>query len=167
MTSPLRSWPTHFIRKPRSSSRLKRCPLLSLACAAILRHDCAMTAVSRSALFCAIALCVLMLSTPMRAENVPYEKQLLRLSEILGSVHYLRNLCGEKDGGWRDQMETLLEAENPEPARRARMVASFNRGYRTFGSIYKTCTESATEAIARYMKEGEALTKEVVVRYGN
>lgn len=110
---------------------------------------------------------VLALALPARAENVPYEKQLLRLSEILGSIHYLRSLCGEKDGGWRDQMETLLETENPEPARRARMVASFNRGYRTFSSIYKNCTESATAAIDRYMREGEILTKEVVVRYGN
>lgn len=126
-----------------------------------------MIAANRSALFFATAICLLAFSAPLRAENVPYEKQLLRLSEILGSVHYLRNLCGEKDGDWRGQMEALLTAENPEPARRARMVASFNRGYRTFGSIYKTCTESATEAIARYMKEGETLTKEVVVRYGN
>ena len=102
-----------------------------------------------------------------RAQDVPYEKQLLRLSEILGSIHYLRSLCGEKNGGWRDQMEALLDAENPEPTRRARMVASFNRGYRTYSSIHKSCTESATTAISRYMKEGEILTKEVVARYGD
>ncbi|MEZ5810963.1 MAG: TIGR02301 family protein [Rhizobiaceae bacterium] len=118
----------------------------------------------------AVALVVATLLYPavaVRADNVPYEKQLLRLSEILGSIHYLRSLCGEKDGGWRDQMEALLEAENPEPVRRARMIASFNRGYRTYGSVYKTCTESATAAIARYMKEGETLSKEVVVRFGD
>ncbi len=110
---------------------------------------------------------VLAAAGPVRAETVPYEKQLLRLSEILGSIHYLRSLCGEEDGGWRDQMETLLATENPEPVRRARMIARFNRGYRSFSSIYKSCTESATEAISRYMKEGETLTKEVAVRYGN
>lgn len=121
----------------------------------------------RPVIFGAMMAIALSASLPARAENVPYENQLFRLSEILGSVHYLRNLCGEKDGDWRGQMQELLKAENPEPARRARMIASFNRGYRTFGSIYKSCTESATEAIARYMKEGEALTKEVVVRYGN
>ncbi len=116
------------------------------------------------------AIVVLMISaagTPARAENVPYEKQLLRLSEILGSIHYLRSLCGEKDGGWRVEMETLLKTENPEPVRRARMVASFNRGYRAFSSIYKNCTHSATAAIERYMREGEILTRDVVVRYGN
>ena len=121
----------------------------------------------RGLLLTLIPLMALAAATPGRAENVPYEKQLLRLSEILGSIHYLRTLCGEKDGGWRKQMETLLETENPEPVRRARMVASFNRGYRTFSSVYKSCTESATTAIERYMREGELLTKEVVVRYGN
>lgn len=114
-----------------------------------------------------IAVALLSPAGAARADNVPYEKQLLRLSEILGSIHYLRSLCGEKNGGWRDQMEALLEAENPEPVRRARMIASFNRGYRTYGSIYKTCTESATAAIARHMKEGETLSKEVVVRFGD
>jgi uncharacterized protein (TIGR02301 family) len=121
----------------------------------------------RSLVFALMPVIVLAAAMPARAENVPYEKQLLRLSEILGSIHYLRTLCGEKDGGWRQQMETLLETENPEPVRRARMVASFNRGYRTFSSIYKSCTSSATTAIERYMREGELLTKEVVVRYGN
>ncbi len=121
----------------------------------------------RMMLFGLILTAGLAMAAPGRAQTIPYESQLLRLSEILGSIHYLRTLCGEKDGGWRDQMEALLEAENPEPVMRSRMVASFNRGYRTFNSVYTTCTESATEAIARYMKEGEALTKEVVVRYGN
>ena len=126
-----------------------------------------MNMVRRTSIAVAVAGLFLVTAGAGHAENVPYEKQLLRLSEILGSVHYLRSLCGEKDGGWRDQMETLLTTENPEPVRRARMIARFNRGYRSFSSIYKSCTDSATEAIARYMKEGETLTREVAVRYGN
>jgi uncharacterized protein (TIGR02301 family) len=57
--------------------------------------------------------------------------------------------------------------EDPEPARRARFIASFNRGYRSFDSIYTTCTDSAVEAIERYMLEGETLTKEIAAKYGN
>lgn len=101
------------------------------------------------------------------AQEVPYDDRLLRLSEILGSIHFLRNLCGEKTNVWRDQMQELLAAENPEPERRARMVASFNHGYRTFSGVYTTCTPSATDAIARYMEEGEKLARDVVVRFGN
>jgi predicted secreted protein len=29
------------------------------------------------------------------------------------------------------------------------------------------CTASATEAISRYMKEGEALSRDIATRYGN
>lgn len=91
----------------------------------------------------------------------------MRLAEVLGSLHYLRNLCGETGDQWRLQMEKLIESERPDPARRARLVASFNHGYRSFDGVYVSCTASATEAIARYMKEGEELTREIVVRYGN
>ena len=91
----------------------------------------------------------------------------MRLAEVLGSLHFLRNLCGEKGDAWRGLMEKLLAAENPDPTRRARFVASFNRGYRSFEGTYTTCTASATEAIKRYMKEGETLTREIAARYGN
>ncbi|HWK65618.1 MAG TPA: TIGR02301 family protein [Rhizobiaceae bacterium] len=97
----------------------------------------------------------------------PFEPKLMRLAEVLGSIHYLRNLCGEQGSQWRDEMEKLLAAENPDPARRARFVASFNRGYRSFEGIYSSCTPSATEAISRYMKEGEALSRDIASRFGN
>jgi len=99
--------------------------------------------------------------------EAPFEPRLMRLAEVLGSLHYLRNLCGEHGNQWREQMEKLLTAENPEPARRARFVASFNRGYRSFDGIYVNCTASATEAISRYMKEGEALSRDIASRFGN
>ena len=102
-----------------------------------------------------------------RAAESPFEAQLLRLSEILGSLHYLRNLCGENGQDWRAQMEALLEAENPDEERRARFVASFNRGYSGFANAYETCTASALEAINRYMREGAALTRDTASRFGN
>lgn len=102
-----------------------------------------------------------------RAAESPFEGQLIRLAEILGSLHYLRNLCGESGYEWRDRMQALLDAEDPGEERRARFVASFNRGYRTFESTYASCTDSAIEAISRYMKEGEALTRDTATRFGN
>ena len=91
----------------------------------------------------------------------------MRLAEVLGSLHYLRNLCGETGNVWRGEMEQLLASENPPPERKARFVASFNRGYRSFDGVYVACTASATEAISRYMKEGEALSRDIATRYGN
>lgn len=106
-------------------------------------------------------------AVPARAADGPFEAGLLRLSEVLGSLHFLRNLCGENGDTWRAEMEKLLASENPEPERRAKFVARFNRGYRAFENTYTTCTGSATEAISRYMKEGEDLSREIATRYGN
>jgi uncharacterized protein (TIGR02301 family) len=97
----------------------------------------------------------------------PFQAKLERLSEILGSVHYLRNLCGGKTSVWRDKMDELLSAENPTDERRSRLVARFNRGYRSFASTYGGCTGSAEFALKNYTREGEGLTKEIVLRYGN
>jgi uncharacterized protein (TIGR02301 family) len=118
----------------------------------------------------AIAAAVLSLATGRiwaAGAEAPFEQPLLRLAEVLGSLHYLRNLCGETGDQWRREMEQLLAIENPGPERRARFIASFNRGYRSFDGVYVSCTPSATEAIARYMKEGEALSRDIAARYGN
>lgn len=115
----------------------------------------------------ALILSTALASGPARSAEAPFEAGLMRLAEILGSLHFLRNLCGENGAEWRGQMEKLLESENPDPDRRARFIASFNRGYRSFGETYKSCTPSAVAAINRYMKEGEALTRDIASRYGN
>ena len=95
-----------------------------------------------------------------------YEDKLLRLSEILGSLSFLRDLCGQSDGpAWRDEMSGLLEAEKPSAQRRTRLIARFNHGFETFNAIYRNCTPSAELSIARYLKEGEALASDVRGRY--
>jgi len=117
----------------------------------------------------AVVLAALLAASPLpaRAVDAPFEGSLLRLAEVLGSLHFLRNLCGEQGHVWRDQMEKLLASEKPDPVRRARFVARFNQGYRSFEATYTTCTPSATEAIRRYIKEGEALSRELANRYGD
>ena len=104
---------------------------------------------------------------PALSAESPFEPGLMRLAEVLGSLHFLRNLCGEKGDQWRAEMTKLLDSENPDAERRARFIASFNRGYRSFGGTYTRCTPSATEAISRYMKEGETLSRDIASRYGN
>lgn len=105
----------------------------------------------------------------VEAKPPPYEQRLIRLAEILGSVHYLRNLCtSQPDDGWRRSMQELIDKETAnEPQRRERMTAAFNRGYRTFASVYTACTEPATVAEERYRAEGATLASEIVARFGN
>jgi uncharacterized protein (TIGR02301 family) len=124
---------------------------------------------SRAALFLAACLAVstAICARPAFAVEAPFEPELMRLAEILGSLHFLRNLCGESGNQWRGEMEKLLESENPDPERRARFIANFNRGYRSFGGTYTQCTASAREAISRYMKEGGDLSRDIASRYGN
>src|SRR5947209_5904537 len=88
----------------------------------------------------------------------PYEPQLLRLSEILGALSYLRDICSAHDGdAWRGKMSTLLDAEAKTQTRRERLAGAFNRGFRGYEVIYRTCTPNAETVIARYLNEGGRL----------
>jgi uncharacterized protein (TIGR02301 family) len=85
----------------------------------------------------------------------PYDDKLLRLSEILGAVHYLRELCGASDGQkWRDHMKELMDNEGSTALRRAKLTRSFNNGYRSYSRTYSACSPSAQTAIARSLSEG-------------
>src|SRR5262249_4185464 len=91
-----------------------------------------------------IAVIVGALAAPLHAaeDPAPFDGALMRLSEILGGLHYLRGICSPGEGPkWRSQMQALLDAEAPQGSqRRAHMMASFNRGYRGFQQAYRTCT---------------------------
>lgn len=108
--------------------------------------------------------------SPARAQDAaaPFDPDLLRLAEILGSLHYLRGICGANEGQkWRNQMQALVDAETPGGDRRARMIASFNRGYRGFQQTYRTCTPAATVAIRRFLAEGSKISRDLTARYAN
>ena len=97
----------------------------------------------------------------------PYEKELLRLAEVLGSLAFLRGLCTSGDAAeWSKRMQALLEAEGVTAGRKERLAGAYNRGYRAFALTYRVCTPSAHEATSRYLKEGETLTRTLAGRYG-
>jgi uncharacterized protein (TIGR02301 family) len=100
--------------------------------------------------------------------RAPYEAEMQRLSEILGALHYLRDVCGAKEGQtWRNEMQALVDAEAPSGERRERLIASFNRGYRGFQQTYRTCTPAADYAIRRYLEEGSKIARDITARYAN
>jgi len=97
----------------------------------------------------------------------PYEPQLLQLAEIMGSLAYLRTLCGGKEAqDWRARMTALVEAEGRTPQRRERLTTAFNRGFRAYSMTHRSCTEASQEASARLASEGEALSRALAGRYG-
>ena len=107
-------------------------------------------------------------TTPTPPGPVPYDRDLQRLSEILGSLHFLRAVCGTNEGQkWRNEAQALIDAEAPAGERHEQMIASFNRGYRAFEQSYRTCTPAADFAIRRYLEEGAKIAREITARYAN
>ena len=101
------------------------------------------------------------------SDDRPYDEKLLKLSEILGAIHYLRELCGANDGqAWRDEMQGLIGSEGTSPLRKANLAASFNKGYRSYRRTYQSCTKSAETAIERFLDEGATLADEIVTPLG-
>ena len=133
-----------------------------------MRDECAaLPQIGRTlcrALWC-IALAA-SLAAPAQAaapDGKPYDDKLMRLSEILGAVHYLRELCSANEGLlWRDRMKELLDAEGSSALRRARLTRSFNQGYRSYSRTYVTCTPSAQTAISRFLTEGLQISEGLV-----
>lgn len=114
-----------------------------------------------------LLLLVIMLLVPAGAASAqdtrPYDDKLMRLSEILGAVHYLRELCGADEGQlWRDRMRELIDSEGTSALRRARLTRSFNRGYQGYSRTYRTCTPSADTAVKRFFAEATQLADELM-----
>ena len=105
---------------------------------------------------------------PTQDQLAPWDRDLQRLSEIFGALHFLRGICNSNDGQkWRNEALALINAEAPNGKRHDDMVASFNRGYRGFAQSYHTCTPAADLVIRRYLEEGEKIARDITARYAN
>jgi uncharacterized protein (TIGR02301 family) len=117
------------------------------------------------------SILLLLAGAPAGADEntpAPFDNDLQRLAEVLGALHYLRAVCGAKEGQkWRDEMQSLIDAEAPTGERRRKIVASFNRGYQGFQQTYRTCTPAAELAIRRYLDEGAKISRDITARYAN
>src|SRR3974377_1261778 len=117
-----------------------------------------------------ILACVL---GPARAENTadapaPFDGDLQRLAEILGTLHYLRGICGSNEGGkWRNEMQALIDAETPTGAPRARMIAGFNASINGHHTPPAPCPPPPIVAIRRYIEEGSKISRDLTARYAN
>ena len=97
----------------------------------------------------------------------PYEPQLERLAERLGTLALLRELCGDGDASeFRNRMAALLDAEAHTGIRRRRLAGAFNHGFQGYAASYRSCTASARLVIARSLAEADRLTRELASRFG-
>lgn len=104
---------------------------------------------------------------PPEPPPAPYEKDMLRLAEVIGSLAFLRSLCERQDAPeWPRRMQSLLDAEGTTKGRRERLAGAYNKGYQAYSVTYRVCTNAATEATSRYVKEGDLLARTLSGRYG-
>jgi uncharacterized protein (TIGR02301 family) len=107
-------------------------------------------------------------AAPAPEPPAAYEGPLLRLSELMGALHYLRGLCGAPDAGmWRQRMTALLDSESGDEARKSRLAGAFNRGYRTYQQTYRSCNASANAVIASYVGEGQKIARDIETRFSD
>jgi uncharacterized protein (TIGR02301 family) len=114
-------------------------------------------------LACCLSAVAAMPAAAASPDSKPYDDRLFRLSEILGAVHYLRELCGAEEGQqWRERMADLLQSEGTSALRKAKLTRSFNKGYQSYSRTYNTCSPSAQNVINRFIAEGAQLADTLV-----
>lgn len=115
----------------------------------------------------ALALLLIMfaLPAPALAVDPPYEPQMERLSEILGSLYFLEPLCRPGGTDWRGQMADLIKLDQPDEDRQQRLYGAFNSGFTAYSRLHRTCTPSAEEALSRLLIEAEGTARDIHARF--
>ena len=113
-----------------------------------------------------IATLLLVFGTlPALAIDPPYQRQMERLSEIMGSLYFLQPLCGSSSVDWRVQMADLITLDKPDEDRRQRLAGAFNAGYTAYARFHHACTPAAQEALTRLLQEAERTARDIHTRF--
>lgn len=102
---------------------------------------------------------------PSLAIDPPYQRQMERLSEIMGSLYFLQPLCQAGSEDWREQMAELIALDEPDEDRRQRLAGAFNLGYTAYSRFHHACTPAAREALNRLLGEAERTARDIHTRF--
>lgn len=106
-----------------------------------------------------LAALALLIALPAAAETDKFGKGVQDLAEILGRVHYMRNLCAPgEDPVWRDAMMELIRLEEPSRADRLEMTRRFNQGYHAARERFPECNAAARREMEELAAEGARLS---------
>jgi uncharacterized protein (TIGR02301 family) len=105
------------------------------------------------------------MSAPAMAIDPPYQPEMERLAEVMGSLYFLQPLCEAGTEDWRAQMASLIELDQPDDDRRQRLTGAFNAGYESYARLHRTCTESARQALTRLLVEAERVARDIATRF--
>src|SRR3569832_1912875 len=132
-----------------------------LADATILRLGRAV----RALLLALVILSAALLPQRAMAVDPPYEPLMERLADILGSLYFLNPLCKPGGTDWRTQLSDLVSLDQPDVDRQQRLYGAINNGFSAYSRLYRSCTSSASEALARLLIEAEATARDIHARY--
>ena len=119
----------------------------------------------RRALMLLLVLVSAVFPKPVFAVDPPYEQQMERLAEILGSLYFLAPLCSKATDDWRAELSDLVTLDQPDEDRQQRLYGAFNTGYAAYSRLYRTCTLSADEAMTRLLIEAETNARDIHSRF--
>jgi uncharacterized protein (TIGR02301 family) len=119
----------------------------------------------RRPLAIALLLGAIILPRPALAIDPPYEPQMERLAEILGSLYFLNPLCKPGGTDWRQQLSDLVKLDEPDSDRQQRLYGAFNGGFNAYSRLYRTCTPSAEAALSRLLLEAESTARDIHARF--
>lgn len=105
------------------------------------------------------------LAAPAYAIDPPYQRQMERLAEVMGSLYYLQPLCKAGTEDWRAQMAELIGLDEPDEDRRQRLAGAFNNGYTAFSRFHRQCTPASREALTRLLQEAQRLARDIHTRF--
>lgn len=113
-------------------------------------------------------------TTPAPAPKIPalpanpQEKPLVDLSEIIGSLAFLTQVCSPttSPNPWRVRMETLLDTEGENSGVREKMTGAYNHGFADYSITYRQCTEAARTARRVLVRDAARLAREIERRFG-
>jgi len=107
----------------------------------------------------------LLLVAPAQAIDPLYQRQMERLTEIMGSLYFLEPLCETGTEDWRAQAAELIALDEPDDDRRQRLAGAFNTGYSAFSRLHRQCTPSSRAAMTRLLDEAQQLAREIHTRF--
>jgi len=98
-----------------------------------------------------------------------FAADLMRFSQILGTVAFLDDLCSPNSAGggqWRQRMASLLDAQGLKDDARRPYVDAFNRGQGSMALLHRRCGADEQALLDHYLEEGASLSDRLNLRYG-
>lgn len=105
------------------------------------------------------------IASPVVAVDPPYQDDMERLGHIMGALYHLDAICLKSDQDWRGEFAELMDLDDVNEDRRARLAAAFNGGYEDYARLHFQCTTNARAQLKLFIAEGEQIARSIHTRF--